>query len=98
MTPGDDAAGEMKQAEVVGGLLAPADQDGAEAVQPGVGPLHHPASGFSLGMSLGRNLLTAGAQMQGEAELLSQGAWLVVVVAFVEAEILRLIRRRLRPL
>src|SRR3954462_8377360 len=40
MTPGDDAAGEMKQADVVGGLLAPADQDGAEAVQPGVGPLN----------------------------------------------------------
>ena len=30
----------MKQAEVVGGLLAPADQDGAKAMQPGVGPLN----------------------------------------------------------
>src|SRR3954452_11090917 len=98
MTPGDDAAGEMKQAEVVSRLLAPADQDGTEAVQPGVGPLHHPASGLGLGVTLGRDLLAAGAQVQGEAELLGQGTWLVIVVAFVKAEILRLIRRRLWPL
>src|SRR3954464_11121602 len=44
MMPGDDAAGEMKQTEVVGGLLAPADQDGAAAVQPGVGPAPPPRS------------------------------------------------------
>src|SRR3954467_6774961 len=98
MTPRDDAAGEMKQAEVVGGLLAPADQDGAEAVQPGVCPLHHPTPGFDLSLALGHDLLAAGAQVQGEAELFGQGARLVVVVALVQAEVLRLIRWRLRSI
>jgi len=95
MTPGDDAAGEMKQAEVVGELLAPADQDGAEAVQPGVCPLHHPTSGFRLGMTPGGDLLAAGAQVQGKTELFGQGTWLGIVVAFAQAEVLRLLRRRL---
>jgi hypothetical protein len=40
MTPSDNPAGEMDEAEVVGGLFAPSDQDGAEAVQPGVGSLN----------------------------------------------------------
>src|SRR3954451_23533471 len=86
----------MKPAEVVGGLLVPADQDGAEAMEPGVGPLHHPTPGFGLGMPLGGDLLATGAQVQGEAELFGQGARLGIIVAFVQAEVLRLIGRRLR--
>ena len=39
-------------------------------------------------MTFGMGLLAAGAQMQGEAELLGQGARLVIVEALVEAEVL----------
>ena len=30
----------MNQAEVIGGFLVPAEQDGTEAMEPGMGPLH----------------------------------------------------------
>src|ERR671917_468218 len=88
MSPGDDGEGEVEQREVVGWLLGPADQDRAEAVEPGVRPLHHPAPRLGSGVTLGPDLLAARAQVQGEAELRGQGARLVIVEAFVEAEML----------
>jgi hypothetical protein len=50
--------------------------------------LHHPAPRLGSGMTLGPDLLAARAQVQGEAELLSQGARLVVVEALIQAEVL----------
>src|SRR5215210_7173807 len=94
MAPSDGGEREVEHGEVVGGLFVPADQDGAEAVQPGVRALHHPAPGFGSRAALGADLLAAGAQVQGEAELLGQGARLVVVEALVEAEVLRAATRR----
>ena len=68
MTPSDDAAGEMDEAEVIGGFLVPSDQDGAEAVQPGMGSLHHPAPCLGPGVALGLCFLAPGPQVQGKAE------------------------------
>src|ERR687885_2020326 len=89
MSPSDDGAGEVEQGEIVGGRLGPADQDGAEAVEPGMCALHHPPPRLGTGMPLGPGLLTTGAQMQGEAELRGEGARLGIVEALVEAEVLR---------
>ena len=89
MTPSDETAGELKHGEVVRGLLGPTDQNAAEAVQPGVRPFNNPASWLFPGTTFGPCLLTAGAQMQGEGELLSQGTWLVIVVPLVETKMLR---------
>ena len=58
--------------------------------------LDHPALGLGAGLALGRDLLAAGAQVQGEAELGRQCPRLVIVIAFVQAEPLRLFRRGLR--
>jgi hypothetical protein len=63
MTPGDDGAGEMKQGEMVGGFPAPSDQDGAAAMEPGVCPLPHPASGLGPSMTPGNDLLTTNAHL-----------------------------------
>src|SRR5215213_10831504 len=51
--------------------------------------LHNPTPRLGPGMTLGPDLLAARAQVQREAELRGQGARLVIVEAFVEAEVLR---------
>src|SRR5690349_7030960 len=88
MTPSDDAADEVEQREVVGWLLGPADQDRAEAVEPGMRTLDHPTSRLGPGVTLGPDLFTPAAQVEREAELFGQCTWLVVVKAFVETEML----------
>src|ERR671932_2939111 len=97
MPPTDNSEHEVKQAEVVGGLLGPADQDGAKAVQPGMRPLHHPAPGLGPSMTFGPGFLAPTAQVQGEAELVRQGTRLLVVEALVEAEVLGPTPGRYRP-
>src|SRR6476659_5995722 len=79
----------MEQGEIVGRLFGPADQDGAEAVEPGVGALHDPAPCPGTGVMLGPGFLASAAQVQREAEFFGQGARLVVVEAFIETEVLR---------
>src|SRR5918998_770255 len=59
--------------------------------------LHHPSPRPGSGAALGPDLLAARAQVQGEAELLGEGARLVVVEALVEAEVLRAAARRPGP-
>src|SRR5918998_3583093 len=97
VSPCDDGEREVEQREVVARLLGPADQDGAEAVQPGVRALHHPTPRPGSGATFGPDLLATRAQMQGEAERLGQGTRLVVVEALVEAEVLRAAARRPGP-
>src|SRR4051794_7203432 len=42
----DQDRGQLDEAEVVGGLLLPADEQAAEAVEPTVPRLHDPAAGW----------------------------------------------------
>jgi hypothetical protein len=98
MTPSDNAAGEMDKTEVVGGLLVPSDQDGAEAVQPGMRPLHDPTPCLGPGMALGLHFLASGAQVQSEAELFGQRARLGIIVALIETKVMRPAPCRLWPL
>src|SRR6476646_3083281 len=95
MTPGNDGEGEVEQGEVVGRLLGPADQDGAEAVEPGMGALHHPAPRLGTGVTLGPGFLAPAAQVQREAEFRGQGTRLLIVEALIETEVLRLPAGRL---
>jgi GDSL-like Lipase/Acylhydrolase family len=88
--PGDERTGEMKHCQVSVGPLLPANEDAAEAMQPGVGALDHPAAGAEAGLAFERlRLLAAGANVGGEAELGRELTHLGVVVAAVEAEPLR---------
>src|SRR5436305_14392630 len=59
---------------------------------------NHPSTCLRIGVALGRGFLTAGAQMQGEAELVVQWTWFGVVEALVETDMLRRPRVRPRPM
>ncbi len=89
----------MEHGEVGVGAFLPADEDAAEAVEPGVGALDDPAAGAEAGLALDRLcFFAAAADVGGERELLGQLADLLVVVGGVEAEPLRDLRGRLGPL
>jgi len=89
----------VEHGEVGVGAFLPAGEDAAVAVEPGVGAFDDPAAGSEAGLvfeCLG--FLAAAADVGGEAELVQELADLVVVVAAVEAQPLRLLRCRLGPL
>lgn len=98
MTPSDDTAGEMNEAEIIGGLLVPSDQDRAEAVKPGMRSLHHPAPCLGPGVALGLDFLAPGLQVQSKAEFFGQSPWLGIIVALIETKMVRSMPCRSRPL
>src|SRR4051794_13962295 len=85
----------MEQGEIVGRLLGPADEDRAEAIEPGVSALHDPAPRLATGVTLGPGFLAPAAQVQREAEFRGQDARLLVVEPLIETEVLRLPAGRL---
>jgi hypothetical protein len=60
---GDQAAGELEEGEVVLGLLGPADEDGAVAVQPGVTGFGDPPPGLPVGVETGGPDLSLGISL-----------------------------------
>ena len=89
----------MEHGEIGVRAFLPAGEDAAEAVEPGVGAFDDPAACSEAGLAFERlGFLTTAADMGGEAELFEQLMYLVVVVAAVEAEPLRLLRCRLGTL
>jgi hypothetical protein len=81
------------------GAFLPADEDAAEAIEPGVRTFDDPAASAEAGLAFDRLcLVAAAADVGGERELLAEVAHLAVVVGRVEAESLRGLRRRLGPL
>ena len=80
----------MHEGEIVLGLLLPADEQLAEAVEPRVGALDDPAAGAEAGLALDRlRFFAAAADVGRECELVAELAYLVVVVAAIKAEPLR---------
>ena len=64
---GDEAAGELEEGEVVLFFLRPADQDGAVAVEPGVGRFDDPAARLpARGLGLQLDLVAAAADVRSE--------------------------------
>lgn len=89
----------MEHGEVGVGAFLPADEDAAEAVEPGVGAFDDPAAGAEAGLALERvRFFAAATDVGGEAKLLRELAHLVVVVAAVETETLRRLGCRLGSL
>src|SRR6516162_6496252 len=86
----------MQHCDVVLWLLVPADEDAAESIHPAVSTLDDPATclGTRIALEFFR-LLTARADVRGEAKLVDYLAHLVEVVALVHAHPLRLLRRGL---
>ena len=88
-SPRDEATNQMKEPQVVLGLLGPAHEDAAEAVHPTVRAFHDPASGLEARLLLeGLRLFSPRTDMRGEVELLEQVPNFVVVVAFVQTQTL----------
>ena len=75
----------MEHGEVVFRFLVPAEEDAVEAVESGMRVLHDTAASLLAGLALLRDLLAAGAQMQGEPDGLGQVTWLLIVIALVQA-------------
>ena len=89
----------MEHGEVGVGAFLPAGEDAAEAVEPGVGALDYPATGAEASLAFDRlRLVAAAADVGREAELVDEVAYLVIVVAAVEAQPLRPLPRRLGAL
>jgi len=89
----------VEHREVGVGAFLPAGEDAAEAIQPGVGAFDDPTAGAEAGLALDRlRFFATAADVRSEAELLGEFAYLVVVVAAVEAEPLRRLRCRCRSL
>jgi len=89
----------VEHREVGVGALFPAGEDASEAVEPGVGAFDDPAAGAEASLAFDRlRFLAAAADVGGERELLAEVAYLVVVVAAIQAEPLRPLACWLRPL
>jgi hypothetical protein len=82
------AADKVEHTQVVVGLFAPASQDAAEAVEPAVSALHDPAPSL-LGRLFLLGFFAARADVGDKAMGLENGAHFVVVIALVQADVLR---------
>jgi len=95
---GDQAAGELQQGAVVLGLLRPADEQGAVAIQPGVGGLDDPAPGAPARDAQPLvDLRAATYDVRLKATAIDQLTALGVVVAPVQTDALRRLGRGLWP-
>jgi hypothetical protein len=89
----------VEHGEVRVGSFLPADEDAAEAIEPGLGALDDPAAGAEASLALERvGLLTTGADVGREPEFGHELVHLGEVVALVQAEPLRARGRGLRSL
>ena len=82
----------MKHSEVVFRLFGPADEQVAEAVEPGVGALYDPAPGFLAGF-FGLDFFASGPDVGGIPKLGHYLAHLSIIVARVQAQVLLVARR-----
>ena len=95
---GDQSAGKLKKREVVLGFLRPADQERPVAVEPGVAGLDDPAAGSPAGVrSFELEFVTTATDVRGVAAVGREVVDPGIGVAAVEAQTLRLLRRRLWP-
>ncbi len=74
----------MEKCQVVFRLLVPADQQSAKPIQPGMCAFDHPPAGFEARFPFdGFGFFPAWPNMGREAELLEDGTYLFVIVAFI---------------
>src|SRR6266699_1385040 len=86
----------MKHGDVILGLLVPAHQQPAEAVQPRMRAFHHPAPRFEARFSLDSGgFFSSWANMGRKAELAQEVAHLVIVIPFVQTHALWVVLGRL---
>src|SRR5262245_21698694 len=87
----DQPTGEMQETAIVDGLLVPANEQTAKAIEPRMRSLHYPAARFVPCFLLeGLGFFPTRADMGRKAKLRQDGTHLVVVIALVQAHPLRL--------
>jgi hypothetical protein len=87
----------VEHREVGVGAFLPTGEDATESAQPGMCAFDDPAAGADACFAR-QPFVAARADVRGEAELVGEFAHLGIVVAAVEAEMLRPLLARLRPL
>src|SRR5258706_7635374 len=86
----------MEKGQIVFRLFVPTNQQTAKAIHPRMTPFHHPAPGLEASFSLDRlGFFSSWTNMGRKAELTQDVAYLVVVIALVQAHSLRLLLCRL---
>ncbi len=81
----------MEEAQIVLDLFLPSNQYTTKTVHPTMRPLDHPTPGFEANVPFDLlRFFIPGSNMQGVAKFLSQFPYLVLVVAFIQAYVLRL--------
>lgn len=84
----------MQQTEIICRLLFPSNQNSTESVHPTVCSFHDPATRFELCESPDQlGFFTARANVRRESEFLDQFTDLVIVIPFVQAQVLRFVQR-----
>ena len=85
----------MQHTHIVFGLFIPTNQNSAETVHPTVCSLDHPAPRFEASVPLDLlRLFSARTNVRRETEFFSQITHFVVVIPFVQAQVLRFVQRR----
>src|SRR5262245_36857927 len=89
----------MQKAQIVARFLVPADQDASETIHPTMRAFHYPAPRFETGLLLeGLGFFPACPDVGSAAKLLQEVANFVIVIAFIQAQSVRCLGGRVRPL
>jgi hypothetical protein len=89
----------MQHGQIGVSPFLPAGEDAPKTIHPTVGTLHDPAPGFESRCVLDRlGFFAPRPDVRGESEFLDDLPHLIVVVAFIQTQSLRLFRSRLGPL
>src|SRR6266700_6910722 len=88
----------MKKCQIVLALFLPADKKAAGAIEPGMGSLYHPPPGtMTRDEKLFLLLLPATTDMRDVLMGLDLVPTIRIVIASIQAEMVRLLRRGIRP-
>src|ERR1700722_9287199 len=88
----------MKQSNVVGGFLAPTNENATVAIHPTVGSLNNPAAGLCTHVSFDcLGFFTTTMDVPNETKLVDEFPNLVIIIALVHTHSLGLFRCRLGP-
>lgn len=88
---GNQRATKLHERQIVVAFALPSDEQTAEAVVPGVGALHDPASWFAIDTAHQRRL-SATADVRSDSASTHRGLRVGIIVALVQAQMLRTTR------
>jgi len=89
----------MKQAKIIFNLFLPADKDPSKSIHPAVRALNYPATRFKTNCPFDcLGLFSSGFDMSRIKKLLNQRSDIIIIIAFIKAQVLRVPQTWLRSL